>query len=296
MNTRPVIAGIGEILWDVYPDAAHFGGAPANFACHAAGLGADACMVGAVGVDTAGDDALRILDERGVDCSTVARDARHPTGSVLVRLDAHGQPSYEFASNTAWDHLQWSDDVGALAGRCDAVCFGTLAQRSPESRDTVRRFIDAVPAHAIRMFDVNLRQQFHNTETINASLGLATAVKLNAEELPSIAAVCGIGAANEKEMLMAVMKRFDVRLAALTRGARGALLIAGETSDECPAPDTIAEDTVGAGDAFTAALIVGLLQGGSLAEINRHANAVASYVCSQHGATPALPRHLRRIS
>ena len=296
MNTRPVIAGIGEILWDVYPDGAHFGGAPANFACHAAGLGGDACMVGAVGVDTAGDDALRLLDERGVDCSTVTRDARHPTGCVRVTLDGNAQPSYEFASDTAWDHLAWSDAVGVLAARCDAVCFGTLAQRSRESRDTVRRFVDAVPAHAIRMFDVNLRQQFHSTETINASLGLATAVKLNAEELPSIAEACGIGAVDEKETLMALMTRFDVRLAALTRGPRGALLLAGETANECHAPDTMAVDTVGAGDAFTAALIVGLLQGGSLAEINRHANAVASYVCSQRGATPALPDHLRRIS
>ena len=163
-------------------------------------------------------------------------------------------------------------------------------------RDTVRRFVDAVPAHAIRMFDVNLRQQFHSAETINASLGLATAVKLNAEELPTIAEACGVGAVDEKETLMALMTRFDVRLAALTRGPRGALLIAGETANECQAPDTMAVDTVGAGDAFTAALIVGLLKGGSLAEINRHANAVASYVCSQRGATPALPDHLRRVS
>ena len=132
MSARPVIAGIGEVLWDVYPDAAHFGGAPANFACHAASLGAEAWMVSAVGADELGDRALDSLSQRGVECASVTRDPKHATGRVLVTLDATGQASYEFAADTAWDHLSWSDQRASLARRCDAVCFGTLGQRSSD--------------------------------------------------------------------------------------------------------------------------------------------------------------------
>src|SRR5689334_243967 len=128
MSSVPVIAGIGEVLWDVYPDVAHFGGAPANFACHAAGLGAEAWMISSVGTDDLGRRALEKLSERSVGCSHIARDPKHATGRVLVTLNSGGVPSYEFAADTAWDHLEWSDDLAGLAPRCDAVCFGTLGQ------------------------------------------------------------------------------------------------------------------------------------------------------------------------
>ena len=159
MSARPVIAGVGEVLWDVYPDAAHFGGAPANFACHAAGLGAEAWMVSAVGADELGDRARAALREHSVHCVHLVRDPRHATGTVLVSLDPAGVASYEFAAATAWDHLAWSDDLAALAASCDAVCFGTLGQRSPVSRETIRRFVETTSRTALRVFDVNLRER-----------------------------------------------------------------------------------------------------------------------------------------
>ncbi len=295
MSARPVIAGIGEVLWDVYPDAAHFGGAPANFAGHAASLGAEAWMVSAVGADDLGDRALDSLRARGVECGQVSRDARHATGRVFVTLNEASQASYEFAADTAWDHLAWSEELAALAGRCDAVCFGTLGQRSPVSRDTIRRFVEAAPRTALRVFDVNLRQRFYDRETIDTSFQIASALKLNDEELPLVAEFCGIHATTPREMLIELMSRYELRLAALTRGPRGSLLLTASEEDECPAPPTTVVDTVGAGDAFTATLVSGFLRGLPLAEINRHANAVASFVCSQNGATPPLLAHLRQI-
>ena len=287
------IAGIGEVLWDVFPDAAHFGGAPANFACHAASLGAESWMVSAVGADDFGDRALDALRFRNVECGHVARDPRHATGRVLVTLNKLAQASYEFAADTAWDHLAWSDDIAALAGRCDAVCFGTLGQRSPVSRETIRRFVEATPRAALRVFDVNLRQRFYDAETIRESLQIASALKLNDEELPIVAELCDIRATTPREILIELFARYELRLAALTRGPRGSLLLAGGDEDECPAPAAIVVDTVGAGDAFTATLASGILRGDALSAINRHANAVAAFVCSQNGATPPLPSHLR---
>jgi fructokinase len=292
MSARPVIAGIGEVLWDVYPDAAHFGGAPANFACHAASLGAEAWMVSAVGADELGDRALDSLGQRGVECASVTRDPKHATGRVLVTLDAKGQASYEFAADTAWDHLSWSDQRASLARRCDAVCFGTLGQRSPISRDTIRRFVEATPLTALKVFDVNLRQHFYDAETIESSLQIASALKLNGEELPIVAELCGIKARAPRDILVELMSRYELRFAALTHGPDGALLIAAGEESECPAVPTTVVDTVGAGDAFTATLVFDFLRGLPVVEINRHANAVASFVCSQPGAGSPLPASL----
>src|SRR6476646_1457892 len=253
--------------WDVYPERAHFGGAPANFACHAASLGAESWMVSAAGGDALGDRALGSLRALGVRCDHVERDPVHPTGRVLVTLDAAGQPQYEIERDTAWDHLTWTDDLTRFAARCDAVCFGSLGQRSPASRATIRRFLGALPRHALRVFDVNLRQRFYDRDVIQASLALASAVKLNDEELPIVAELCEVESG----------------------APRCALLLGEDEDDECSAPASAAVDTVGAGDSFTATMVMGVLRGLPLDRINRHANAVASFVCSQAGATPAIP-------
>lgn len=292
MMHKPVIACIGEVLWDVYPDAARFGGAPANFACHAAALGAEAWMASAVGVDDLGNRALATLKSAGVQCGAIARDPNHETGQVLVTLDTAGRASYQFADDSAWDHLDWSPALESLAGRCDAVCFGTLGQRSPASRVTIQRFVRATPERALRMFDVNLRQDFFDMETIDTSLQAASAVKLNEEELPTVAQLCGISGSTPRQMLNALAKRYDLRLAALTCGADGALLMAGDEESSCPAVHARVVDTVGAGDAFTATLVSDFLRGLPLDATNRHANAVASYVCSHPGAVMSLPEHL----
>lgn len=293
MTRKMLIAGIGEVLWDVYPDAARFGGAPANFACHAAALGADAWMVSAVGTDDLGDRAIETLAHAGVHHETVARDDAHETGQVRVAVDLDGQPTYEFAPDTAWDNLEWSADLESLAPRCDAVCFGTLAQRSVKSRATIQRFIQAKSSDALLMFDVNLRQHFYDRDVIEQSLGLASAVKLNEDELPIVADLCGIERSALPKMLRDIMSRFDLRLGALTCGADGAVIMAGNEESTYPALPTKVVDTVGAGDAFTATLVSDFLRGRKLVDINRRANAVASYVCSQPGAVMALPRELR---
>ena len=286
---RPVVVGIGEVLWDVYAEESHFGGAPANFASHAASLGADAWMVSAVGTDVLGDRALESLRDRNVQSGAVTRDVAHPTGQVTVTLDSTAQASYEFARDVAWDHLTWSEQLVSLASSCDALCFGTLAQRSAGSRETIQRFVKTARPTALKVFDVNLRQRFYDAEVINDSLAIANAVKLNEEELPVVARLCRIQATDTREVLRQLIDRFELRLAALTCGADGALLMRGSEESRCPAPPTKVVDTVGAGDAFTATLVTDFLRGRSLAEMNEHANAVAAFVCSQRGATPALP-------
>src|SRR5690349_24916326 len=167
----------------------HSAGARPAFARHAAGLGADSWMVSAVSDDALGERALDSLRALGVRCDLVERDRVHPTGRVLVTLDAAGQPQYDIERDTAWDHLTWTDELARFAARCDAVCFGSLGQRSATSRATIRRFLEALPRRALRVFDVNLRQRFYDRDVIETSLALASAVKLNDEELATFGSV-----------------------------------------------------------------------------------------------------------
>lgn len=289
---RPVVVGAGETLWDVFPDGDHFGGAPANVALHAAALGAEAWLVSAVGRDGRGDAALARLDAAGVERSTVAQLADHPTGVVRVSLDIAGHPVYEIAAESAWDCVPWSEAVQQAAERADAIAFGSLAQRGPISRATIRRAVATTRDSSWRLY-VNLRQAYYDAGVLTTSLELANAVKLNDEELPVVARLCGVRAAAPADQLRALCDRFGLKLAALTRGACGALLVTSDEACESAAPPTVVADTVGAGDAFTAALLIGVLAGRSLDEVSRRANAVASYVCSQPGATPPIPESLR---
>ena len=289
MNERPpVIVGLGEILWDVFPDGPRFGGAPANFACHVAALGGTAEMVSAVGRDALGERALAELGNRRVGTQGVYRDERRPTGTVTVSLDGDGHASYEFAADTAWDALPWSEELAQLAERTSAVGFGTLGQRSEASRETIRRFVAATPTTALRIFDVNLRPPFVSDAVILESLALANVLKLNDEELPAVAALCGLSGP-EVEVMRELADRFTLRAVALTRGPNGAVLLRDGRVSEQPGIETQVVDTVGAGDAYTAVLALGLLQRRNLDAINRGACQVAAFVCSQSGATPQLP-------
>ena len=281
------------MLWDVFPDDEHFGGAPANVAVHAAALGAEAWMVSAVGRDVRGEVALARLAAAGVESSAVARLAEYPTGVVEVSVDASGLPSYEIAEDSAWDYVRWTALVERAAHRADAICFGTLAQRSPMSRATIRRAVATTRQDAWRLFDVNLRQDYYDADVLVASLDLANAVKLNEEELPTVARVCGLEIAAPVDQLRALCERSGLRLAALTRGAFGSLLVTADGVWESLAPRTEIVDTVGAGDAFAATMLVGILAGRPLGEVNERSNAVAAYVCSQPGATPPIPDELR---
>lgn len=289
---RPNLVGLGEVLWDVFPDATHFGGAPANFACHAAGLGGDAWVVSAVGRDKLGDDALASLSAKNVHTLLLQRND-HPTGTVTVTLDAAKQASYVFAADPAWDHIAWNQSLALLAKKCTAVCFGSLAQRAPESRATIRRFLQACSPDCLRVFDVNLRQDFFSKEVIEASLGLADVLKLNDEEVKVVAGMLGLPA-DEEAFVAGIGARHGLSTVALTRGARGSLIWHQGRFDEREAPKIAVIDTVGAGDAFTAALVTGLLRGEDLSLVHRRASDIAAYVCTQPGATPELPPELRR--
>jgi fructokinase len=281
------------VLWDLFPDGDHFGGAPTNVVVHAAALGAEAALISAVGHDARGDAALAHLAAAGVDSSAVARLPDHPTGVVHVRVNPAGLPSYEIADGSAWDYLRWTAFVERAAHRADAICFGTLAQRAPVARATIRRAVAATREEAWRLFDVNLRQTYYNASLLTASLELANAVKLNEEELPVVARLCGLGSAMPVDLLRRLCQRFGLRLAALTRGPGGSLVVGADGAWDARAPRTEVIDTVGAGDAFTAALLVGILAGRPVEEANERANAVAAHVCSQPGATPAIPQALR---
>ncbi len=285
------IAAIGEVLWDVFPDGARFGGAPANVASHAAALGARAAMVSCVGNDELGERAVGMLRERGVNTDCVAVSAEFPTGVVNVDLDATGKPHFTIGDPAAWDHLCWSEDLQQLAARSDAVCFGTLSQRNSASREVVHRFVTATRKTSLRICDVNLRPPFVDSGVIRASLDVANVLKLSDEELDRVAAACGCQG-SESEVLTQLQDIWGLQLIAVTRGGQGATLVGRGQRSDCKGIPVTVKDTVGAGDAFTAAMICGLLKGTPLEDINQHACRVASYVCSQSGATPALPAEL----
>ncbi|HAD60587.1 MAG TPA: carbohydrate kinase [Planctomycetaceae bacterium] len=287
---QPVIVGIGEILWDVFPDGPRFGGAPANFACSTAGLADDVydvVMVSGVGRDESGRSAIRELKSHGV-LTQCVQQSEFQTGRVDVRIDASGDASYEFAENTAWDNLQWTNDLAATARTAAAVCFGSLGQRSDISRQVIEQFVMATPAHALRVFDVNLRPPFWTSEVITASLPLANVLKCNDDELPMIAELVGFKG-ESAELLQQFGERFDYRVIALTCGANGSLLWTPEGIDRVAGVEVQVADTVGAGDSFTAALILGLLKDEPLAQVHQRAAQVAAFVCSQPGATPRIP-------
>lgn len=285
------VTGIGEMLWDVFPSGKRLGGAPVNFACHCRQLGAEAYPVSCIGLDEPGAEIKEALASLNVDSSYVAEDAGHPTGTVQVTLDANGKPSYEICEGAAWDFVPISGQLDDFAQKADAVCFGSLAQRNVVSRTTIRRFLKMMRPGTLKIFDVNLRQQFYSKEIIAESLELSNILKLSDEELPVLAEMFRISG-SVQEQLDALIKTFDLKLIAYTRGPDGSLLVSPEETSNHPGCPGDAVNSVGAGDSFTATLCMGLLNQKPLSEINEHANCVATFVCSQDGATPLLPEEI----
>ena len=293
MSSKATVFGLGEILWDIFPAGRSLGGAPLNFARHCNQLGAAACPVSCLGRDELGAEARTKLTEIGLPLEHVAEDSGHPTGSVLVSLDERGVPNYTIREQVAWDVIPSSPRLLQAAESAEGACFGSLAQRSPVSADTIHAFLSAMPARALKIFDVNLRQHFYSQARIERSLELANVLKLSDEELPIMASMLGLGG-TVTDQLATLRKRFDLRLVAYTRGGKGSLLVTDTELHEHPGHPTNVIDTVGAGDSFTATLCVGLLNDIPLPELNNHANLVAAFVCSQKGATPTLPIHLKK--
>lgn len=293
MKDRIRILALGEVLWDYFPDGERFGGAPANFACHAAALGAHVAAGTRIGRDDLGRRAWAFLDEHQVDTQALQIDERYPTGAVDVQLDAHGTPKFTIRQDVAWDHLQPSETLTKLAREADAIYFGTLAQRSEESRRTIQQTLASVPADRIGLLDLNLRSPFYDAATIERSLRAANVLKLNDSELATVGELLEIPG-TEFARLEALRQRYGLRLLALTRGAEGSCLMTADQLSERPRRDVPIVDTVGAGDAFAAGLVVGYLSGMPLDLVHEWAIELATFVCGQAGAVPQLPAELRQ--
>jgi fructokinase len=319
---RPIVVGLGELLWDLFPSGKQLGGAPANFAYITALLGDSGIVASRVGDDRLGQEALWHLKSCGLDVNRVQRDLSHPTGTVKVAVDSKGQPEYQITENVAWDFLEFSEDWISLARSAHAVCFGSLAQRNSVSRATIRAFLSALPSFAIGIFDVNLRQTFFSPEILRDSLRHAKVLKLNHDEFPqfldllqcplknsgrpvpaqndypagapgshSASTISNYAArpvSDNSEIAAArwLIREFALRLVCITRGANGSALVTADSHHEHPGFSVKVADTVGAGDAFTATLVHHALRGSSLATMNTAANRMGAWVASQEGAMP----------
>ena len=282
-----VVVGLGEVLWDLLPGGKQLGGAPANFAYITNLLGDNGIVASRVGADDLGREARAALEKLGLSTAHLQLDPAHPTGTVKVQLDAAGQPKFEISENVAWDFLAWSPEWNTLAREADAVCFGSLAQRSPMSHQTIREFVSAVRTNATRIFDVNLRQAFFSVEVLRESVKAADVMKLNDDELPRVMAFLGMEHRDEESSAESLLRTFKLKLVCVTRGARGSLLASEKGSHHHPGYPIKVADTIGAGDAFTAALVHQFLRGASLTAMNDAANRVGSWVASQIGGMPA---------
>ncbi|MGZ4788182.1 MAG: carbohydrate kinase family protein [Terriglobales bacterium] len=292
-----LVVGLGEVLWDLLPGGKQPGGAPANFAYISSLLGNQSAVVSRVGDDELGRELLGRLKQLKLDTSYVQVDDRHPTGTVHVKVDANGFPEFDIVQDVAWDHLEWNNALQQLAASTDVVCFGSLAQRQEPSRSTIHHFLRATRESCLRIFDVNLRQAFYNPVTLKTGFALSTVVKVNDEELPVVLQACGLPTSNDEladsELLM---QHFGMELVCVTRGQKGSLLVNKDRHSEHPGFRVKVADTVGAGDAFTAALAHHYRLGYSLDVINAAANRVGSWVASHPGATPAAgPEDVARL-
>ncbi|XZE33993.1 PfkB family carbohydrate kinase [Pirellulaceae bacterium SH501] len=286
------IVGLGEVLWDVFPDGPRFGGAPANFASTCKQLArdrADAHVFSAVGMDSLGEAALHELSKLAVRTDLIQRNERE-TGQVIVELDPQGRASYRFIEKPAWDEIRWFDAALEKAQQANAVCFGTLAQRSPISQNSIERFLDECPSESLKVLDLNLRAPYYTRDCILESMARANALKLNDEELPVVAELLG-ESGTDRELLHKLRDRFGFRFIALTKGERGSVILADRWLERT-SNSIVVKDTVGAGDAFTAALVLGVLAHQPWESIQAWATDVAAYVASQSGATPPLPNEL----
>lgn len=284
---KHIVVGIGEILWDVFSHGKVLGGAPANFAFHATQLGLEGYAVSAIGKDALGQEILGILGEKRL--KTLLEQVDYPTGTVQVTFNENRIPQYEICENVAWDKIPLNDAMKTLAPSVHAVCFGSLAQRSNVSRETINRFLELVPSHAFKIFDINLRQTFYNKKIIEASLVHCNVLKINNEEVVKVAAILSLANLDELGVCRYLMEHYLLRMVVLTRGEQGSYVITEQETLFQPTPKVEVADTVGAGDSFIGAFIAGLLRGEQVEQAHQLAAEVAAFVCTQKGAMPELP-------
>jgi len=288
MNNKLVI-GMGEALWDVLPEGKKLGGAPANFAYHVSQFGLESCVISAVGSDPLGAEILKNFDEKGLRYSI--ETVPYPTGTVQVEIDQAGVPQYEIKENVAWDNIPYTARLEALAGNTRAVCFGSLAQRNVVSRNTINRFLDAIPDEnePLVVFDVNLRQGFYNKEILCNSMKRCNILKINDEELVTVSRMFGYPGIDLQDKCWILLGKYNLKMLILTCGINGSYVFTPGNVSFQPTPKVDVADTVGAGDSFTAAFIASILKGLPVAEAHVKAVETSAFVCTQQGAMPLLP-------
>lgn len=286
------IVGMGEALWDCLPEGRKIGGAPANFAYHVGQFGFNSLAVSAIGNDELGAEIVEKFNQRNL--RHLLETVDYPTGTVQVTLDEKGIPCYEILEDVAWDNIPYSDRLDEIAHNCRVVCFGSLAQRSKVSRETINRFLDSMPQSddVYKVFDINLRQHFYDEGTIVNSLKKCNILKINDEELVVVGRMFGCSELSQSEACRKILETYGLRMLILTCGTDGSYVFTSEGFSFQPTPKVEVADTVGAGDSFTGAFIASLLKGKSIEDAHRRAVEVSAFVCTQNGAMPVLPSHL----
>ncbi len=287
------VVGIGEVLWDVLPDGRKAGGAPSNFAYHVSQFGLPGRVVSAVGEDSLGEELLSTLKDKGLE--SVISTVPYPTGTVQVTLDKDGIPRYDIKEGSAWDNIPYTPELEDLAKHTGAVCFGSLAQRSTVSANTIGRFIDHVPANCLKIFDINLRQNYYSEKVVSASLQKCNILKINDEELEVVSRMYSLSGTSMQEKCAGLMSSFGLRALILTCGASGSYVFSSGCTSYIKTPEVDVADTVGAGDSFTAAFTAGMLSGLDLGQAHQLAVETSAFVCTQEGAMPELPERLIRM-
>lgn len=290
-----IVVGMGEALWDVLPEGKKIGGAPANFAYHVSQFGLPSRVVSAVGSDPLGREIVENFTSKGL--NHLIEEVPYPTGTVQVEIDPAGVPQYDIKENVAWDNIPYTACLEALAGQTRAVCFGSLAQRNVVSRDTINRFLDAMPqtADSLVVFDVNLRQGFYTKEILCNSMKRCNILKINDEELVTVSRMFGYPGIDLQDKCWILLGKYNLRMLILTCGINGSYVFTPGNVSFQPTPKVEVADTVGAGDSFTAAFIASLLKGKSVAEAHALAVRTSAFVCTRKGAMPELPPDLRSL-
>ncbi|MCF0182554.1 MAG: carbohydrate kinase [Muribaculaceae bacterium] len=292
-NEKKYIVGIGEALWDCFPEGKKLGGAPANFAFHVSQHGLNGIAVSAVGDDELGHELIDTLKYE--DMEYYIPTVNYPTGTVQVTLNERGVPQYEICENVAWDNVEFTPELQDLARSCQAVCFGSLAQRNSVTRNTIKRFVDAMPKEGVlRVFDINLRQAFYSKEIIESSIDMSNVLKINDEELEVVTPMLSIPMGTQEERCKALLAKYPaLDILILTCGEEGSHIFTREIHTFVSTPKVKVASTVGAGDSFTATFVAGILSGLNVADAHYHAVMVSAHVCTHDGAMPQLPHHLK---
>ena len=291
-NQKRYVVGLGEVLWDVLPEGKKLGGAPANFAYHAGQFlgNNNTIAISALGEDRLADETIEALREHGL--NDLLPRVPYPTGTVQVTLDEQGIPTYDIKENVAWDNIPFDNDIQQIARNCRAVCFGSLAQRNVVSRETIHKFLDATPNDCLKIFDINLRQQFYTKEIIKESIQRCNILKINDEELVLIGRMFGYPGLDIENKCWLILGKYNLDMLVLTCGTNGSYVFTPGQMSFQPTPKVEVADTVGAGDSFTGSFCAAILNGKPVAEAHKKAVAVSAFVCTQNGAMPILPPEL----